>query len=153
MLDNAIYIQYPINYTQYKEYDIKGIKRLPLPKQGEMYDNWKLNHNHFTTEYHRRYSLPLLCELLHLSFDVGDFELNKMVNGNNDISLLKPKNEYFYEIFGYTRGEHFDNRKRMPLYKEIESVTFTDVLIELNHLNISEYLKTNFGQIVEHYGK
>lgn len=47
LLDKAIYIQYPLNYSTYKQYDVgKEIHKLPLPERGMMYDNWKYNDNH-----------------------------------------------------------------------------------------------------------
>ena len=113
ILDKAIYIQFPVTYGGYKEYNIPNVNRLPLPKKGEMYDNWPLNHNHFTTEYHRKNVIPLLNNILHLNYNENDFTiLPKSGQSNNcsfDISLLKPKKEYVYEVFGYNRNEHFDN--------------------------------------------
>ena len=35
--------------------------------------------------------------------------MEKRKSENYDLSFLKPKKDYKYEIYGYTRGEHFDN--------------------------------------------
>lgn len=109
MIEQAIYIQYPLTYDLYQDISLDKINRLPLPQMGMMYDDWENNNNHFTTEYHRRYVIPLLSKLLHISFVKSDFVLQKRKSGTFDISIYKPKQEYSYEIYGYTRGEHFDN--------------------------------------------
>ena len=213
-IKNAIYIQYPLTYTLYNCYQIDCINKLPLAPSGMMYDSWHNNTNHFTTEYHRTFSIPLLCKLFNLSFDHSKFSLSTRKSGEFDISILKPLNDFKYEIFGYTRNEHldnitfdevtsndskssditdyhrlyryshecsrlinkdldsnrklfisgdsqmipdisflscffkeiwyFDNRKNLKLSDKWENETFTDFLIEMNHLNINEYLNTNF---------
>ena len=110
LIDKAIYIQFPYSYTTYKEYKIdKEINKLPLPEKGMMYDGWAKNNNHYTPQYHRQYTIPLLCKLLDISVNFDDFVIDERHSGKFDISLLKPKEEYEYEIYGYTRGEHFDN--------------------------------------------
>ena len=109
LLDKAIYIQYPLKYGEYKKFDIEDIYKLPLPEKGEMYDNWEKNNNHFTTKYHRKCSIPLYCEIFGLNYNPDDFVLCERKSGNNDISILVPKKEYRYEIYGFSRDEHFDN--------------------------------------------
>jgi hypothetical protein len=214
LLNKAIYIQYPLGYSQYREYNIEEINKLPLPENGMMYDKWAKNTNHFTTEYHRLYSIPLLCKLLKLDYNESDFIFDERNSGDFDISILKPKIEYRYEVYGFTRDEHFedlsfddittntsindditdyhrlyryshecsrlinktikskkilfisgdsqmipdisflscffkeiwyfDNRQKLPLFDKCKKTKFTDVLIELNHLPIEEYVNTNF---------
>ena len=110
LIDKAIYIQFPYSYTTYKEYKVdKEINKLPLPEKGMMYDGWAKNNNHYTPQYHRKYTIPLLCKILNINFNDDDFVVDERHSGNFDISLLKPKETYVYEIYGYTRGEHFDN--------------------------------------------
>lgn len=110
LIDKAIYIQFPYSYTTYKEYKVdKEINKLPLPEKGMMYDGWAKNNNHYTPQYHRKYTIPLLCKILNIDFNDDDFVVDERHSGNFDISLLKPKEKYEYEIYGYTRGEHFDN--------------------------------------------
>jgi len=110
LIDKAIYIQFPYSYTTYKEYKVdKEINKLPLPEKGMMYDGWTKNNNHYTPQYHRKYTIPLLCKILNINFNNDDFVVDERHSGNFDISLLKPKEKYEYEIYGYTRGEHFDN--------------------------------------------
>lgn len=212
-LKKAKYIQYPLTYGIYNDYGIDGINRLPLPENGMMYDAWENNTNHFTTEYHRLYSIPLLCRLFDLEYKEDDFVLDKRDCNGFDISILKPKAEYRYEIFGYTRNEHlndlsfdeittntstnsditdyhrlyryshecsrlinktidnnrilfiggdsqmipdisflscffkeiwyFDNRKKLYFTNKFTIPNFTDILIEMNHLPLSEYINTN----------
>jgi hypothetical protein len=107
----AKYIQYPLTKTSYYTYNTNiNIHKLPLPADNQMYNNWPLNYNHFTMEYHRQYAIPLLCELLDLNYNENDFIIDERKSKNNfDISLLKSKQDYIYEIYGYTRDEHFDN--------------------------------------------
>ena len=107
LLDKAIYIQYPLKDGNYKFFNVgKEINKLP---NGDKYKGWKFNEHHFTTEYHRNYPIPLYCKLFGLDYNENDFILEERKSGNYDISFLKPKKDYKYEIFGYTRGEHFDN--------------------------------------------
>ena len=129
LIDNAVYIQFPYSYTTYKEYKVdKEINKLPLPEKGMMYDGWAKNNNHYKPEYHRKYVLPLLSKLLNISINMDDFVENNKQSGGFNISQLIPKKEYKYEIYGYTRGEHFDN------------ITFND-LINNNSTNqdITDY--------------
>lgn len=110
LLEKAIYIQYPLTYTVYKNYGVNSINKLPLAETGMMYDNWNKNDNHFTTEYHRLESIPFLCRLLNLPYNEFDFEIDKRISSSGfDISILKPKCDFRYEVFGYNRNEHFDN--------------------------------------------
>ena len=97
LLDKAIYIQYPLNYSTYKQYDVgKEIHKLPLQERGMMYDNWKYNDNHFIPLYHRKYSLPLLEKVLKFGYNESDFILKERTSNGFDISVLYPKKEYIY---------------------------------------------------------
>lgn len=111
LLTKAIYIQFPQNYSSYYTYNLDNeILKLPLPKPKEMYDEWNRNTNHFTTQYHRLNTLPLLCKLLGIKYSENDFVLCERISTEGfDISLLEPKQNYIYEIYGYDRDEHFDN--------------------------------------------
>ena len=111
ILAGAHYIQYPLDKTTYISVnrDIKDkILKLPLPQDGEMYSGWWRNTNHFTTTYHRKYVLPLLIKLLNLTYRENDWELVERKSGNNDISYLRVKHSPVYEVYGFTRKEHFD---------------------------------------------
>ena len=110
LIDKAIYIQFPYSYSSYKDYKVdKEINRLPFAQRGMMYDGWAKNNNHYTPQYHREHTIPLLCKLLNINFNDNDFVIDNRNSGKFDISLLKPKKEYKYEIFGFNRNEHFDN--------------------------------------------
>ena len=109
LIDKAVYIQFPYSYTTYKQYSVgKEINKLPLAERGLMYDGWAKNNNHYTPEYHRKYVLPLLSKLLNIDINIDDFVEDNRYSGKYNISLLHPKKEFRYEIYGYTRGEHFD---------------------------------------------
>ena len=112
ILKDAHYIQYPLNDTTYitvsKSIEDK-IHKLPLPKEGDMYTGWYKNTNHFTPKYHREYVLPLLIDILKLSYNKNDWELIEKSSGKFDLSYLKIKKSPVFEIWGFTRGEHFDN--------------------------------------------
>lgn len=132
ILNKAIYIQYPLTYGKYKEYiiDNRTIHKLPLPEEGEMFDEWKLNDNHYTSEYHRKYSIPLFCKLLKLEYNKNDFKLFEKYHDKYNLSILKPNREFKYEIYGYTRNEHFDN------------LTFNDIITNtLVNREITDYHK------------
>ena len=123
LLGKAIYIQYPLKDGTYKKFSIPSEKINKLPN-GDKYDGWKNNEHHFTTEYHRNYSIPLYCKLFGLDYDENDFILEERKSGKYDLSFLKPKKEYKYEIFGYTRGEHFDNLG-------FDDISYTDLVEQL----------------------
>ena len=131
LLEKAIYIQYPLTYNVYKEYNIKNIHKLPLHKVGEMYDKWKYNSNHFTTEYHRNYSLPLLNKLLNFGYNKDDFTLKNKTSNGFDISMLCPKAQYEYEIYELNNGQFFDN------------INYNDLLTKskANFINATDYHK------------
>ena len=110
LINKAVYIQYPLTYTSYKNYDVgKKIHKLPLAEKGFMYDGWKYNENHFTTKYHRKYSLPLLAKVLNFEYNENDFTLIERKSDDFDISMLCPKHKYEYEIYGFNHNEYFDN--------------------------------------------
>ncbi len=130
ILSKAIYIQYPINYNNYRNYNVENIYKLPLPLKGQMYDNWSLNQNHFTTEYHRLNSLPLLSKLLNINYNEEDFTLLNKSYNNFDISMLVPKQQFKYEIYGFTRNEHFNDITYLQLLEN-----------NVKHSSITEYHK------------
>lgn len=111
MLNKAIYIQYCLGNKTYKDFGIASDKiyKLPIVEGKMMYDGWKLNTHHFTTDYHMKYSIPLFKETLKLDYNRNDFILKERYSGEYDLSMLKPKKNYEYEAYGYTRGEHFDS--------------------------------------------
>lgn len=111
LLNKAVFIQYCLKDKTYKIFNVpsENINKLPIVDGNIFYSTWNRNEHHFTTEYHRNYSIPLYCKLFDLNYNENDFTLEERKSGNFDISFLKPKEGYKYEIFGYTRGEHFDN--------------------------------------------
>lgn len=113
LIKKAIFIQYPKNGTKYVNYEhiSKNVYKLPLVDKKMMYDKWYLNSNHYTTEYHRLYSLPLVFKLLNIDFDVNDFTILERNFETFDISIYYPKVEQHFEIYGFSRdgGEHFDD--------------------------------------------
>ena len=111
ILNKAIYIQFPANYTNYTNYNIPGkeINKLPLPEPGMMYDGYNLNDNHFTTKYHREFVIPLINKLLNLNFKENDFILDKRTYKDYDLSIYKPLQEFKFDIFGYTANEQVED--------------------------------------------
>lgn len=108
ILNMAIYIQFA-SFGSYKEYGIDNVIKLPYKGKDDVYSEWNKNEHHFSTEYHRKYVIPLLCTVLGLEYNENDFTLCNRKHDGFDISILKPKKEYIYEVYGYTRNEHFDN--------------------------------------------
>lgn len=107
LLEKAIYVQFALSGT-YKDYGINGVYKIPYHDTNDVYYKWKKNEHHFTTEYHRKYVIPLLCNILGLEYNMNDFIVINKQFEEFDISFLKPKKEYKYEVYGYTRNEHFD---------------------------------------------
>ena len=108
ILNMAVYIQFA-HAEKYKEYGIDNVVKLPYNDKNDVYSKWKKNEHHFSTEYHRKYVIPLLCSILKIEYNKNDFMLCDRKYNGFDISILTPKKEYRYEIYGYTRNEHFDN--------------------------------------------
>jgi len=111
ILKIAKFIQFPLNYTTYFECGNveKEVNKLPLPDKGMMYDTWSLNNNHFTPEYHRKYVIPLLVKLFDINFNENDFVVDKKEYENFDISILKPKENFIFDVIGYTSNKHNEN--------------------------------------------
>lgn len=111
ILNKAIYIQFPTNYTNYTNYNIPGkeINKLHLPEPGMMYDGYSRNGNHFTTKYHRLFVIPLLSNILNFNYIESEFTIDTRKYKNFDLSIYKPVKEFKFEIFGYTENEHNDD--------------------------------------------
>lgn len=108
LIKKAIYIQYALS-GEYKNYGIDGVNKLPYYGISDVYSKWEKNEHHFTTEYHRKYSIPLLCKLLNLHYNEDEFILFDKKYCDFDISILKPIKEFKYEVYGFTRNEYYDN--------------------------------------------
>ena len=118
----AKFIQYPVAGHKYHPYHVDGKEVVKLPLTNKLYAGWKGNAHHYTTEYQRNTVFPILGNVLGFDYDRNDFTVRKQVDGNYDISNLVPKMEFTYEIYGLTRGEHFDNLS----YDDISSCTIND---------------------------
>lgn len=132
ILSKAKYIQYCLKNKTYKNFGIPSekINKLPIVNENMFYSNWSLNEHHFTTEYHMKYSIPLLCNILSLDYNRNKFVLDKRFSGDYNISILKPRKKYEYEIYGFNRNEHFDN------------LSFNDITSNnINHKSITDYHK------------
>lgn len=107
ILAAAVYIQFPLTYKTYKLYSSDlPIHYLPLPPKGMMYDEWKGNENHFIQKYHFDYSMPLLTKLLNLSYEHDDFHLVEKAYEEHTFSILFPKTDFKFELFGFDRDEY-----------------------------------------------
>lgn len=130
IISKAIFIQFPKNRLSYHEYNIDNVHKLPLPGD-MMYYTWPLNNNHFTTEYHRKYVLPLLNELFNMNYNESDFHLVERHYNEHDISMLYPNKEYSFDVYSLEFDEKHYN------------VPF-DILVNscnINHYSITEYHK------------
>ena len=135
IINKAIYIQFPKSSKEYKQYrEAKDVHKLPLPGN-MMYSTWKLNDNHFTTEYHRKYVLPLLNDLLHMKYNESDFHLVERHYENNDISMLYPNKECSFDIYSFEHDETSNN------------VTY-DTLI--NSCNINNWRITSYHKLYKY---
>lgn len=111
LIDNAKVVQLPFNgkYLDYSSTALDGrIIKLPLV-EGSTYKTWKLNEHHFQPFYHFDYILPTLDAVLDFGFDMDDFDIieRKSSDGKYDTSYLKPKKNYYYNIFGYTAKSNY----------------------------------------------
>lgn len=131
IVKKAKYIQFPYNNEEYKDYyDKRNPVRLPIIKGEEvLYTGMpKGNSHHYTTQYTYKYVLPAIADLLGFKFSMNDFKLVKMINGNYDVSYIKPKKKESYTVICFDTGngktgnyddllnpEFFKN----PLYREL----------------------------------
>ena len=53
---------------------------------------------HFTPHYHINYVLPLLAKVLDFNFDLNDFDYTERILRGADLSYLKPKVDYDFEV-------------------------------------------------------
>lgn len=135
IIDKAVWVQYPNNGI-YKEYNInKEIHKLPILDNSFLYRDWTFNTHHFTTKYHRLYSLPLFAKLLNFNYNENDFILKERIgDGKFDISMLYPKTEFKYEIYGFNHNEHFDN------------ISYDDIV----HSNVSFSMMTDYHRLYKY---
>lgn len=111
LINKAQVIQFPTSTKAYRTYhfDGKEIHRIPLAEDS-MYVGYNLNHNHFLPEYHRKYVLPLLSELLELDYKESDFILTDRKSKEGfDLSYLKPRRNYRFLLHGLEKNEKKDN--------------------------------------------
>ena len=110
LLDKAIYIQYELKDGTFKEYNVdKEIHKISFSDKNQLYVGWKDNEHHFTTKYHREVSLPFLGKLLGFDFNINDFNIVKRKYGKFDISMLKPKKKYIYDVVCFNNNVKLKN--------------------------------------------
>lgn len=110
LLKKAVYIQYALKNGEFKKYDIeKEIHKIPFSDKSQLYNEWVNNEHHFTTKYHREVSLPILGKLLDFKFNINDFNLIKRKYDKFDISMLKPKKKYRYDVICFNNGKKLNN--------------------------------------------
>lgn len=114
LIDAGKFIQFPNSKTSYKNYgELPGsqtITRLPLTDR--MYTNWSLNSNHFQTSYHIDTVLPIIAEVLDIRFSIDDFTLDeRKADDRFDISVLKPNQDFVFDIYGLSTDEFFADVK------------------------------------------
>ena len=111
LLTKAHYIQYPLNGKLYLDYSDEGfnshVDKLPITDM--TYKGWEMNENHFTTEYHRKFSLPLLDKVLNFGYNPRHFRIRKRTVDGFDISMPIPRKRHRFEVYGYTRDEYAMN--------------------------------------------
>lgn len=106
LLERANYIQFPYFNKEYIDYDkyCSKIVKLPIIPNGKniLYEGLKENGHHYTTSYHIHYVLPCLSKIFNLNFNLDDFILVKNLHKQDDkmfdLSFLKPKKEYVYDL-------------------------------------------------------
>lgn len=107
IVKKAKYIQFPYNNEEYKDYYVeRNPLRLPIVKDKEvLYTGMpKGNGHHYTTEYTYKYVLPAVANLLDFNYSMDDFNLVKTMNGEYDLSYIKPKRRESYTIICFDTG-------------------------------------------------
>lgn len=125
ILEKAKYVLFPIDNKFYDEETYKEIKdlvKLPIIEDNEkalylhMGDN---NRHHYTNYYHINYVLPELDKLFHFGYNKDDFNLIDFKTNQGDLSYLKPKKEYSFEITSFEENlvvkATFDDLKPLKL--------------------------------------
>lgn len=112
ILKKAVYIQFPLQRSilhknlipnTYKDYGVDGVVKLPLPN-GMLYLNWLDNEHHYTTEYHKKYVIPVLINILNIKYNEKDFTWPKRVSGNHDITIPVPNKDYNFNTLCFTKN-------------------------------------------------
>lgn len=131
VVKKAKYIQFPYHNEEYKDYyDKRNPVRLPIIEGEEvLYTGMpKGNGHHYTTQYTYKYVLPAIADLLGFKFSMDDFKLVKVMNGNYDVSYIKPNNRESYTVICFDTnngktGDYEDllnpNFFKEPLYREL----------------------------------
>ena len=107
----AKYLMVP-NKGKYENYffpESSEVLRLPIVP-GSTYGTWSLNEHHFKPFYHFEYILPAFATLCNFTFRKDDFSVVERKSGEYDTTYLCPKQEYSFEVYGYSRQEHFKDK-------------------------------------------
>ena len=102
-----------INFPRFQTYNDKANEgwRL-LPVTDDFYEGLPNNSHHYTTEYHRKYVLPLLEEMFHFGYDENHFILSKNMICKNDmvfdLSYQAPKEDMKFHVTCFNNGIEYD---------------------------------------------
>lgn len=129
ILNKAVYIQFPLQKSDsdpraipdtYKEHDIEGIIKLP-PSGGMLYKGWISNRHHYTTEYHKKYVIPLLVDILNIEYNESDFTWPSRVSGKFDVTIPVPIRDYKFSVtcFDENKTEEVDYNGLVTAPKDV----------------------------------
>lgn len=106
LISHGTFIQLPFNgeYLDYSKYN-SDITKFPI-EDDSTYKTWALNAHHFKPFYHIKHTLPILNMMFDFGFDLSHFDNIKRTSKDGyDISYLKPKNNFLFNVYWYTRNE------------------------------------------------
>jgi hypothetical protein len=78
----------------------------PLIDSSSYGENYFCNEHHFKPFYHIEYVLPILEKLYQFGYKRSDFSLHEDFDNNNDISYLKPKKEFLFDIYDISQNTY-----------------------------------------------
>lgn len=123
ILNKAQYILFPYMNKSYHSYDVSNhyIYKTPIIETEDLseviYINMPTNKHHYTYKYHIKYVLPLLNSLFNFGYNINDFNLIEFKHEYGDLSYLKPKIDYTFEVVCFT-----DNTKEILKFEDLKPI-------------------------------
>lgn len=117
ILNKAKFIQFPAENKFYNTYNLDNINKLPIVNYNVLYDLMPTNKHHYTTYYHINYVIPKLNELFKFGFNINDFDLIDYKTKYGDLSYLKPKENFKFNVICFT-----DNTNEILEYEDLKPI-------------------------------
>ena len=129
ILEKAKYILFPYMNKIYDESYLSLVNstiiKLPIIKDDNndiMYDKMPTNKHHYTMYYHINYVIPILNKLFNFGFNINDFNLINYDTKYGDLSYLKPKEKFHFNVICFT-----DNTNEILEYEDLKPINNNEI--------------------------